>query len=178
MSNKIFIKFVVVFGVLAMLLIFLGVNYVPRISALSSANENVVDVANYAGSDWIERHPSTVAKPVNYTGAEVTGADMKVAPIFDVTGAVVSDPTGTMLNASRSGASAVPMTGTDVKIAPVFDVTGAIVSDPTRTLLSANHSVDMAVPVTDADMKIAPVFDVTGAIVSDPTGTLLSVINP
>jgi len=48
----------------------------------------------------------------------------------------VSDPTGTMLNVSQSGASAVPMTGTDMKIAPVFDVTGAVVSDPTGTLLS------------------------------------------
>jgi hypothetical protein len=178
MSDKIFIKLVVVFGVLAVLLIFLGVNYVPRISALSSANENVVDVANYAGSDWIERHPSTVAKPVNYTGAEVTGADMKVAPVFDVTGAVVSDPAGTMLNASQSGASAVPMTGTDMKIAPVFDVTDAVVSDPTGTVLNASQSGDLAIRLTGTDMKIASVFDNTGAVVSDPTGTMLSLINP
>jgi len=39
------------------------------------------------GPIYIERHPSIVAKPVNYAGAEVTGADVKIAPVFDVTGA-------------------------------------------------------------------------------------------
>ena len=66
----------------------------------------------------------------------VTCTDMKIAPVFDVTGAVVSDPTGTMLNTNHSGDMAVPVTGGDVKIAPVFDATGAIVSDPTGTILS------------------------------------------
>jgi cbb3-type cytochrome oxidase subunit 3 len=136
MSNKILLKFVVAFGVLAILLMFLGVNYVPRISALSSAKKNAVDAAKNAGSDYIERHPSIVAKPVYNAGAEVTGADMKIAPVFDVTGAVVSDPTCTLLIANQSGDRAVPVTGTDMKIAPVFDATGAIVSDPTGTMLS------------------------------------------
>jgi len=31
-------------------------------------------------------------------GVPMTGTDMKIAPVFDVTGAVVSDPTGTMLS--------------------------------------------------------------------------------
>jgi hypothetical protein len=43
MSSKTFTKFVVAFGLLAIVLIFLGVNYVPRISAFSTANENIVD---------------------------------------------------------------------------------------------------------------------------------------
>lgn len=30
--------------------------------------------------------------------APLTGSDMKIAPVFDVTGAVVSDPTGTILS--------------------------------------------------------------------------------
>ena len=176
MSTKNSIKFVVAFGVLAVLLIFLGVNYVPRISALPSVNEYVVDVVKYAGSDWIERHPSTVAKPANYTGAVVTGADMQIAPVFDATGAVVSDPTGTVLSANHSADMAVPVMG-DMQIAPVFDATGAVVSDPTGTVLSANHSANMAVLVM-GDMKVAPVFDSTGRIVSDPTGTILSAIKP
>lgn len=139
MTNKILLKFVVAFGVLAMLLVFLGVNYAPRISALSSAKENAVDAAKNAGPDYIERHPSIVAKPVNYAGAEVTGADVKIAPVFDVTGAIVSDPTGTILSVTHSGDMAVPVTGTDVKIAPVFDNTGAVVSDPTGTILSMSN---------------------------------------
>ncbi len=53
-----------------MLLIFLGVNYVPRISALSSAKENAVDAAKYAESDFIERHPPAVARPENNTGSD------------------------------------------------------------------------------------------------------------
>jgi hypothetical protein len=51
------LKFVVAFGLVAVALVFLGVNFVPRISAFSSANK-VVDPKIYIGSDWIERHPS------------------------------------------------------------------------------------------------------------------------
>ena len=58
MFGKSVIKFVIAFGILVALLLFLGVNYVPRISALSSINGNSVDAAKYAGSDYFERHPS------------------------------------------------------------------------------------------------------------------------
>jgi len=105
----------------------------------------------------------------------VTGMDMKIAPVFDATGAIVSDPTGTILSVIHSGDMAVLVM--DMKIAPVFDVTGAVVSDPTGTLLSVIHSGHLAVPLQGRDMKIAPVFDTTGALVSDPTGTILSVIH-
>jgi hypothetical protein len=136
MSNKIIIKFVFAFGVLAILLMFLGVNYVPRISALSLTRENVMDPSKDAmpdyierhlpaisnperntspdwierhlpavsnpvrntAPDWIERHPPIVSKPMNKVGTEVTGIDVRIAPVFDTTGAVVSDPTGTLLS--------------------------------------------------------------------------------
>jgi hypothetical protein len=105
-------------------------------------------------------------------------ADMKIAPVFDTTGRIVSDPTGTLLSVTHPGDMAVPVMCADMKIAPVFDITGRIVSDPTGILLSVTHPGDKAVLVMGADMKIAPVFDISGRIVSDPTGTLLSMTNP
>jgi hypothetical protein len=70
MSNKVLLKFVVAFGTLVVVLIFLGMNYVPRISALSSANENGMAAVNYVGSDYIERHPAAVVRAANYTGSD------------------------------------------------------------------------------------------------------------
>jgi hypothetical protein len=105
-------------------------------------------------------------------------ADIKIAPLFDATGAVVSDPTGTMLDPSQSDCTTVSGMGVDVKIAPIFDATGAVVSDPTGTILNLNPSGDIASLVMGHDVKIAPVFDATGSVVSDPTGTILSVDNP
>lgn len=102
--------------------------------------------------------------------------DWKIAPVFDITGAVMSDPTGTMLNANPSGVRLVSV-GKDMKIAPLFDVTGAVVSDPTGTMLNTNLSGNKPVSV-GRDMKIAPVFDTTGAITSDPTGTILGAAKP
>jgi hypothetical protein len=55
MSDKIYIKFVVAIGVLAILLAFLGVNFVTRISASSSAKENAGDVAKNTGPDYSVR---------------------------------------------------------------------------------------------------------------------------
>jgi hypothetical protein len=98
MSTKSLLKLVVAFGLLAMLLIFLGVNYVPRISASSSTKENLVfsvkddlviaaiqarpDYINesfpraivpqqsLAGSDWFERHPSAAILLVKSAGSD------------------------------------------------------------------------------------------------------------
>jgi hypothetical protein len=93
MSNKSLLKFGVAFVVLAGVLIFLGVNYVPRIFASSSPQRNtVVDVnqsyilhSHYhnsqyqraiapqlrlAGSDWIERHPVLVTQSSNLAGSD------------------------------------------------------------------------------------------------------------
>ena len=98
MSTKSLLKLVVAFGLLAMLLIFLGVNYVPRISASSSTKENLVfsvkddlviaaiqarpDYINesfpraivpqqsFGGSDWFERHPSAAILLVKSAGSD------------------------------------------------------------------------------------------------------------
>ena len=130
-----------------------------------------VEIQNVAREMQNAHQSGDVAVPV-------TGRDMKIAPVFDITGAVVSDPTGTILSVIRSGDMAVLVTVANMKIAPVFDTTGAVVSDPTGTMLKANRSGASAVPVMGLNSKIAPVFDNTGVIVSDPSGTILSVINP
>jgi hypothetical protein len=93
MSNKSLLKFGAAFVVLAVVLIFLGVNYVPRIFASSSPQRNtVVDVnqsyilhSHYhnfqyqraivpqlrlAGSDWIERHPVLVTQSSYLAGSD------------------------------------------------------------------------------------------------------------
>jgi hypothetical protein len=65
MPKKPVLIFAAAFGLLAIVLIFLGVNYVPSISAAVSNDNNNLAVGipvipksiNYAGSDWIERHP-------------------------------------------------------------------------------------------------------------------------
>lgn len=58
MSDKTFIKFGVAIGVLAIVLTFLGANFVTRISASSSAKKNAGDVAKNTGPDYIERDQS------------------------------------------------------------------------------------------------------------------------
>jgi len=90
MANKSLLKFVVAFGLLAILLIFLGVNYVPRISASSSSTNNTVDAMNQAGSDyinqyyprailpqgystgsdWLNHHPYEITSSLDYTGSD------------------------------------------------------------------------------------------------------------
>lgn len=101
---------------------------------------------------------NTTENPV-YSGNEVvvpvTGPESRqVAPVYDATGELVSDPTGTIWNAPASR---------DITVAPVYDASGALISDPTGTISNASDS---------PDMKIAPVFDATGSVVSDPTGTM------
>ncbi len=70
MSNNRFLKISVAFGLLALVLIFLGVNYVPRIAAETSASDKEKNAAYYAGSDWIERHPIQEANPTYYAGSD------------------------------------------------------------------------------------------------------------
>lgn len=91
----------------------------------------------------------------NENAVPVTGAETRrVAPIYDATGKLVSDPTGTIWNAAKSR---------NVRVAPVYDASGALISDPTGTISNADDS---------RDMKVAPVFDATGSVVSDPAGTM------
>jgi hypothetical protein len=60
----------------------------------------------------------------------LTGAERKVAPLFDASGAVVSNPSGIAINRASSGES---------KIAPVIDAHGVVVSDPSGILLNAGN---------------------------------------
>jgi hypothetical protein len=105
--------------------------------------------------------------PGNEAAIPATGSDERnIAPVFDASGAVVSDPSGTILNAASSA---------ERKVAPVLDANGMVVSDPSGVLWSAGS---ITIPVTGADRKVAPVFDATGAVVSDPTGTILNAGQP
>ena len=99
------------------------------------AKSDISQIQAQAETDEIPNAIQSVDLPV-----PVTGSNMKIAPVFDSTGAVTSDPTGTLLNVINSGAKAVPATVTDMKISPVFDSTGAVTSDPTGTLLNVTNS--------------------------------------
>jgi hypothetical protein len=90
MSGKSTLKVVVAFGILAIVLIFLGVNYVPRISA-SSAEKNIALLSaletrpNYfnerfprsispqlslVGSDYFERHSGSLSILGKFSGSD------------------------------------------------------------------------------------------------------------
>jgi hypothetical protein len=86
-------------------------------------NEAVVPVTG-AGQKLFAPLPSNAAK--GKTLVLQPAANVLVSPVYDSTGRLVSDPTGTMLR-------------TDRKMAPVFDTTGVVVSDPSGTILNANH---------------------------------------
>lgn len=69
----------------------------------------------------------------------VTDIDAKVAPVYDTSGALVSDPTGTIWCKNYESIMIVPVTGADRKVAPVYDSTGALISDPTGTIWSSTN---------------------------------------
>jgi hypothetical protein len=102
----------------------------------------------------------------NEASIPVTGPEArKIAPVFDASGALVSNPSGMMLNARLSE---------DRQIAPVFDANGTLVSDPSGTIWIAGNMANAA----GADTKVAPVFDANGSVVSDPSGTILNANQP
>ena len=89
MSSKSLLKFIAAFGVLAVILIFLGVNYVPSIFASSSRNSSLNAVSqvrsDYSNqlyprsikpqlpdisSDFLNRHPYDVSQKLSYTAAD------------------------------------------------------------------------------------------------------------
>jgi len=71
MSTKSLLKFVVAFGLLALVLIFLGVNYVPRISASSLDNGNIVGAAIQTRPNYIdERYPRAIAPQLSFAGSD------------------------------------------------------------------------------------------------------------
>jgi hypothetical protein len=93
-----------------------------------------------------------------------------VAPVFDSSGTLVSDPSGALLNAGPLGAQAVPVTGAEMNVAPVIDSSGAVVSNPSGMQFNA--------PNSNGQGNIAPVFDSNGMVVSDPSGTVLNSSHP
>ena len=95
-------------------------------SPVKPESDLMPDQVYYVTDEMLETIQSGNQAVVPVTGAEAR----KIAPVFDSTGAVVSDPTGTILGGTYSA---------DVKIAPVFDTTGAVVSDPTGTLWNASN---------------------------------------
>ena len=71
MSSKSLIKFVVAFGILAILLAFLGVNYVPRIFASSSTKEDLAVTTNLAVPVYLnQRYPRSIAPQLSYNGSD------------------------------------------------------------------------------------------------------------
>jgi len=90
MARKSLWKIVIAFGVLAAVLIVLGVNFVPRIfaspsNAVNSSDSSLSVRSNYtnesfqrsissqlslAGSDWIERHPALDTQASYYAGSD------------------------------------------------------------------------------------------------------------
>lgn len=62
MSSKSLLTFVAAFGILAILLAFLGVNYVPRISAFSSTKEDLAILANLEQPNYLnQRYQRSIA---------------------------------------------------------------------------------------------------------------------
>jgi hypothetical protein len=102
MVKKGILKFVVAFGLLAVLLVFLGVNYAPRISALAPANDNVksermnferayslhpeagasTSINSPTGADRIEQHPASAAKADAYVGSQSYRPPMQIGHDF------------------------------------------------------------------------------------------------
>jgi len=67
MSSKVQLNIIIPIGLLV--LVFLAVQGLSRISALTPARGNAIDARSLAGSDWIERHP--VALKLNfYAGSD------------------------------------------------------------------------------------------------------------
>ena len=67
MSSKVQLNIIIPIGLLV--LVFLAVQGLSRISALTPARGNTIDARSLAGSDWIERHP--VALKLNfYAGSD------------------------------------------------------------------------------------------------------------
>ncbi len=67
MSTKTLLKFGVAFGILAIVLIFLGVNFVPRIQAFSSAKGNIGESAIQVRPDYVdEAFPRAIVPQLSY----------------------------------------------------------------------------------------------------------------
>jgi hypothetical protein len=102
MTNKAILKVGAALGILALALIFLGVNFVPQIFASSpstsssgvsafsvrsnytneSYQRSIAPQLSYRGSDWIERHPASVYLSAYYAGSDwIERHPVSVAPV-------------------------------------------------------------------------------------------------
>jgi hypothetical protein len=71
MSSKSLLKFVAAFGILAILLAFLGVNYVPRIFASSSTKDDLAVIANLSEPVYLnQRYQRSIAPQLSFTGSD------------------------------------------------------------------------------------------------------------
>jgi hypothetical protein len=90
MSNKSLLKFIAAFGILAVILVFLGVNYVPSIFASSSSKNSSVNAVSQVRSDYsnelyprsikpqlpsivsdfLDHHPYDINQKLSYTAAD------------------------------------------------------------------------------------------------------------
>jgi hypothetical protein len=71
MSSKSLLKFIVAFGILAILLAFLGVNYVPRIFASSSTSEDQAVTSSLAVPVYLnQRYPRSISPQLSYDGSD------------------------------------------------------------------------------------------------------------
>ena len=125
-GKEYFVKRLAVLGVfiiVGVIAVWIAFQSTPRISSLAQADDASIQSEEVAGA---------LNVPAN-------GEDMKVAPVYDASGRLVSDPTGTIGSANQLGDVLVPANGEDMKVAPVYDASGNIVSDPTGTIWSATH---------------------------------------
>ena len=120
----------VIFAVLVSVSILVGL----AILEANSATPSKADYCNplikvQAENEEVLNAIHSVALPV-----PLTSCAMKIAPVLDSTGAVVSDPSGMFLTKISPG-EWLYNHKMDRKIAPVFDSNGEILSDPTGTIM-------------------------------------------
>jgi len=90
MSSKSLLKFVAAFGILAIVLAFLGVNYVPQILATSSPKDDLAVLANLSEPIYLnQRYQRSIAPQLSYTGSDFfqRPAAALALPIGDNSGA-------------------------------------------------------------------------------------------
>jgi hypothetical protein len=118
MSNKSLLKFGIAFGLLAVVLVFLGVNFVPRIYASSSAQSNVVVAGKQTRPDYLDesyphaildsRNPQAIALQLSFAGTDALLSHLQaIAPQLSFAG------TDALLSHLQAIASQVSFTGTD-----------------------------------------------------------------
>ncbi len=109
MSTKTLLKFGVAFGLLALVLIFLGVNFVPRIKAFSSPQRISADAVKLARPDYVdERYQRAIALQLSFAGTDALVSHLQaIAPQVSFAG------TDALVSHLQAVSSQVSFTGTD-----------------------------------------------------------------